>query len=246
MVWQGPSKYFQRPWFTICTEIRLGHLYPGGSIARLARTISIRWEFEKVKFQSSLVPWMAQPPQNGGRVWRCSLCFAIYLQHECLNGSLSTKGEHSSMVEDTPAAFEHGRRRRVMGIVLGMFLRVASIGGINWASSQQVQCLMIGRSYGARVWGSFLDLFRYASHQFSKKFKVNKFMLGLNVRIQLLLQGPRLLDQRKCLECGEPHYQCDCPVERTRAHVLARPTSTGDLGKAHRIHAAVNNHLVEP
>jgi hypothetical protein len=44
----------------------------------------------------------------------------LYLQHEGLHGSLSTEGEHSSMVEDAPATTEHGRRRRVMGIVRGM------------------------------------------------------------------------------------------------------------------------------
>jgi hypothetical protein len=41
----------------------------------------------------------------------------IYLQHEGLHGSLSTKGECSSMVEDAPTAFEHGRQRCVMGTV---------------------------------------------------------------------------------------------------------------------------------
>jgi hypothetical protein len=30
-------------------------------------------------------------------------------------------------------------------------------------------------------------------------------------------------------------------MERTRASGLVRPTTVGDFGKAHRIHAAVNN-----
>jgi hypothetical protein len=34
-------------------------------------------------------------------------------------------------------------------------------------------------------------------------------------------------------------------VERTRASGSARPTTMGDLGKAHWIHAAMNNHQVE-
>jgi hypothetical protein len=34
-------------------------------------------------------------------------------------------------------------------------------------------------------------------------------------------------------------------VERTRASGSARPTTVGDLGKAHRIHAMVNNHQEE-
>ena len=42
--------------------------------------------------------------------------------------------------------------------------------------------------------------------------------------------------------CGETHYQRNFPVERTRASGSAEPTTMGDLGKAHRIHAAVNNH----
>jgi hypothetical protein len=49
-----------------------------------------------------------------------SLC--DYLQHEGTHGGLSTKGEHSSMVEDTPIIFEHGSRRHVMGTVRGMVL----------------------------------------------------------------------------------------------------------------------------
>jgi hypothetical protein len=34
-------------------------------------------------------------------------------------------------------------------------------------------------------------------------------------------------------------------VERTRASGSARPTNMGDMGKAHRIHAAMNNLQVE-
>ena len=45
--------------------------------------------------------------------------------------------------------------------------------------------------------------------------------------------------------CGEPHYQRDCPVERTRASRSAKPTTVGDMGKAHQIHAMVNNLQVE-
>jgi riboflavin synthase alpha subunit len=45
--------------------------------------------------------------------------------------------------------------------------------------------------------------------------------------------------------CGEPHYQCDFPVGRTRASESAGPTTMGDMGKAHRIHALVNKHQVE-
>jgi hypothetical protein len=41
--------------------------------------------------------------------------------------------------------------------------------------------------------------------------------------------------------CGEPHYQRDFPVERTRASGLVGPTTMGDMGKAHRIHTVVNN-----
>jgi hypothetical protein len=34
-------------------------------------------------------------------------------------------------------------------------------------------------------------------------------------------------------------------VERTRASGSSRPTTVGDMGKAHRIHAVVNNHQAE-
>jgi hypothetical protein len=58
--------------------------------------------------------------------------------------------------------------------------------------------------------------------------------------------GTRTTGPKKgCWTCGEPHYQRDCPVERTRASGSAGPTTVGDMGKAHRIHAAVNNRQAE-
>jgi hypothetical protein len=58
--------------------------------------------------------------------------------------------------------------------------------------------------------------------------------------------GTRTTGPKKgCWMCGEPHYQCNCPVERTRASGSAGPTTVGDMGKAHRIHAVVNNHQAE-
>jgi hypothetical protein len=55
----------------------------------------------------------------------------LYLQHEGLHGGISTEGERSSMVEDTPTAAEHGRRRRVMGTVRGTVPREVSFRGIH-------------------------------------------------------------------------------------------------------------------
>ena len=40
-----------------------------------AVTGSIHRELEKVKFPSSLVPRMAQPPRHGWRIWRCASHF---------------------------------------------------------------------------------------------------------------------------------------------------------------------------
>jgi hypothetical protein len=42
-----------------------------------------------------------------------------------------------------------------------------------------------------------------------------------------------------------PHYQRDCPIEKERVARSSGPTTVGDLGKAERIHAAVNNCQVE-
>jgi hypothetical protein len=53
--------------------------------------------------------------------------------------------------------------------------------------------------------------------------------------------GPK----KGCWTCGEPHYQRKYPVERTRASGSAGPTTVGNMGKAHWIHAAVNNHQAE-
>jgi hypothetical protein len=55
----------------------------------------------------------------------------LYLQHEGPHGGLSTEGEHSFMVEDSPTAAEHGRQRRVMGTVQGMVLREVPFRGIH-------------------------------------------------------------------------------------------------------------------
>jgi hypothetical protein len=49
----------------------------------------------------------------------------------------------------------------------------------------------------------------------------------------------------RCWTCGETHYQCDYPVERDREVGSVGPTTVGDLGKAHQIHAMVNNHQAE-
>jgi hypothetical protein len=43
----------------------------------------------------------------------------LYLQHEGLHGGISTKGEHSSMVEDALATIEHGLQIHFMGTVQG-------------------------------------------------------------------------------------------------------------------------------
>jgi len=56
---------------------------------------------------------------------------AYDLYHEGPRGGLSTEGERSSMVEDVTASFEHGSRRRVMGVVQGIVLRRAYIEGIH-------------------------------------------------------------------------------------------------------------------
>jgi hypothetical protein len=48
--------------------------------------------------------------------------------------------------------------------------------------------------------------------------------------------------KKGCWTCGEPHYQRDCPVESTKVSESAGPTTVGDIGKAHQIHVAVNNH----
>ena len=47
--------------------------------------------------------------------------------------------------------------------------------------------------------------------------------------------------KKGCWTCGEPHYHRNCPVEKVRTSGSAGPTTVGDMSKAHRIHAAVNN-----
>jgi hypothetical protein len=58
--------------------------------------------------------------------------------------------------------------------------------------------------------------------------------------------GTRSTDPKNgCWTCGEPHYQRDCPIEKVRATGSTGQMTVGDLGKAHRIHAVVNNHQDE-
>jgi hypothetical protein len=47
------------------------------------------------------------------------------------HGGLSTEAECSSMVEDAPAAVEHGRQRRVMRNCRGTVPREVSLRGIH-------------------------------------------------------------------------------------------------------------------
>eukprot|EP00253_Pinus_taeda_P018041 PITA_18041 len=44
---------------------------------------------------------------------------------------------------------------------------------------------------------------------------------------------------------GGPHYERDCPQKTGNTNSTKNATTVGDLGKAHRIHAAVNNRQVE-
>jgi hypothetical protein len=60
----------------------------------------------------------------------------LYLQHESLHGGILVEGEISPMVEDTPTTTEHGRRRRVMGIVRGAVLGEVFVRGIHRAPTQ--------------------------------------------------------------------------------------------------------------
>eukprot|EP00253_Pinus_taeda_P015998 PITA_15998 len=51
--------------------------------------------------------------------------------------------------------------------------------------------------------------------------------------------------RRGCWTCGGPHYEKDCPQKTGNTNSIKNATTVGDLGKAHCIHAAVNNRQVE-
>jgi hypothetical protein len=62
----------------------------------------------------------------------------------------------------------------------------------------------------------------------------------------LLLRVPGVLDRRRGVgRVGSHTTSTTALVERTRASGSVGPTTMGDLGKAHRIHAVVNNHQAE-
>jgi hypothetical protein len=86
-------------------------------------TISIHHELEKVKFPEFFGARMTQPLRHGGRIWKYSLCFTNILPTRRSAWWYSIEGEHSSIVEESPATFEHGRQRRVMGNIRGTVLR---------------------------------------------------------------------------------------------------------------------------
>jgi hypothetical protein len=63
---------------------------------------------------------------------------------------------------------------------------------------------------------------------------------------QLLLRGPGVLDRRPDVGHVESHItSMTVQVERARAVGSVGHTTVGDLGKAHQIHAAVNNRQAE-
>jgi hypothetical protein len=98
---------------------------------RSVGTGSIHRELEKVKFPE----FFGAPDGAAAEAWleNMVMCFALreYTSNMKVHGGISTEGEHSSMVEDTPATIEHGRRRRVMGTVRGTVLREVSVRGIH-------------------------------------------------------------------------------------------------------------------
>jgi hypothetical protein len=80
----------------------------------------------------------------------------LYLQHEGPHGGLSTEGERSSMVEDAPAAAEHGSLKTCLGNYFEERFRE------RYPSEEFIErqlnefnALTTGRSYGARVRGTF-------------------------------------------------------------------------------------------
>jgi hypothetical protein len=79
-------------------------------------------------------------------------------------------------------------------------------------------------------------------HIFSQKLKVNEFELGLIVRIHPLLWVPGILDQGKCVGLWGSTLPAFLPRGKGQAFLdQSDPLSSEFLGKAHRIHAAVNN-----
>jgi hypothetical protein len=90
-----------------------------------------------------------------------------------------------------------------------------------------------------------LELLRYALHQVTQKLKVKKFEFGLIVRIQLLLRVPGLLDRRKCVGLWGATLPTFLPRGKGRRIWISRTHYHGSLGKAHWIHAVVNNRQAE-
>jgi hypothetical protein len=51
----------------------------------------------------------------------------------------------------------------------------------------------------------------------TEKLKVNEFALDLALEFSFYFGYQDYWTEESMLECGEPHFQCDCPVKRTRA-----------------------------
>jgi hypothetical protein len=88
-------------------------------------------------------------------------------------------------------------------------------------------------------------------HNINSSVDHSNNILGLFSRIDqdsrpvghhLLLRVPGLLGQRRGVgHVGSHTTSATAQVERTRASGSAGPTTVGDMGKAHQIHAVVNN-----
>jgi hypothetical protein len=91
---------------------------PKGPPHTLVSTGSIHRELEKVKFPE----FFGALDDAAAEVWleNMAMCFSLHDYTSNMKfhmAGISTKGELSSMVEDTPTTTEHGHQRCIMGIV---------------------------------------------------------------------------------------------------------------------------------
>jgi hypothetical protein len=114
----------------------------------------------------------------------------------------------------------------------------SSINSTSSKALRQGDCMV--PKYKAHFWSCFNMLCTL-----TKKLKVNRFVLALALEFSFYFGYQDYWTKEIMLECGEPHFQRNYPMKRTRSFGSLGPTTMGDLGKAHQIHAVVNNHQEE-
>jgi hypothetical protein len=91
----------------------------------------------------------------------------------------------------------------------------------------------------------FFIFFDMLCTKLPKKLRSRSSSLALLLEFSFYVRYQNYWIEESLLDCGEPHYHHYYPEEMVGAFGSDGPATMGFLGKAHQIHAAVNNRQEE-